>query len=221
VITVKGFHESGKLHVHGLTGVPADKLGQPVDWKGEQTYLRKQADRYGLGRIEFKPVRDPVAYAVYLLKHLAQTRAPEFREDGRGYHGRCFTYLGAMQWVRYRADGTIATKGKLPEFCRAVSPSFRWANGPGRDWRERAQAFATMMYDSDAIAEPTAAGLRAKFGARWFLQWGRDIERMDLDDPGSRPWPPLTYRELRELVAADRRAHPDKYWSATAPSPPA
>jgi hypothetical protein len=114
-----------------------------------------------------------------MLKDLATPAA-----DGQRI--RRITYLGAR------------SKGKQPEFCRVATATFSWANGRAREWRKKAAAFATMMRGSDAITEPTAAGMRERFGPRWFMQWGPEIEHM------IRPWPRLTYRELRILSAASR-----------------
>jgi hypothetical protein len=187
-IVVREFHQSGRIHYHGVVSQPMRDRHQVVDWNGEAIYWRKVAVRYGFGRVEFAPVRDTLAYGRYLLKDLAKP-TPD------GVRVRRISYLGAQRRTRVDKETGEITKGPLPAFVRPYSESFAWANGRAKEWRRKAADFAKKMHRAGCIDTPTPAGLKAKLGSRWFLLCQDDIEQGRLY---------TSYADLRALAAAAR-----------------
>jgi hypothetical protein len=167
VIRVLERQKSGRIHYHLLvnvgvdirTGVDFDAIAEGdyrsagVELRAEWAFWRRTAKRYGFGRTELLPVRstsEAIGRYVgkYIAKHLDQREARDRRV-------RLVSYSG----------------------CRVASTRFGWAEGGGREWRQKVKAFVTMLYDAGAILSPTAAAMRIKFGPRWAHYWRDSIAR--------------------------------------------
>lgn len=157
--------KSGRIHYHLLVALATD-IRTGADFEGfergdyrsasrelraEWAFWRRTARAYGFGRTELLPVRsssEAIGRYVgkYISKHLEQ-RKPEDRRL------RLVSYLGV----------------------RVASTRFAWVSGGAAEWRRKLGAFVQMLYDSGAIAAPTMAAMRVRFGPRWARYWRDNI----------------------------------------------
>lgn len=170
-IRVMERQKSGRIHYHLLVALDSDirsgvdfaALGRrdyrsaPESLRAEWAFWRRTAKAYGFGRTELLPVMSSgEAIGRYVGKYISKHLEVRKRED-RG-----------VKLVAYSGG-------------RVASSRFAWAGGGAVLWRRKLRAFVHMLHASGAIASPTVAAVRLKFGPRWAFHWRDCIHTFPLE----------------------------------------
>lgn len=165
VIRVLERQKSGRIHYHLLVALGDDIRSScdlaaferrdyrtaPPALRREWAYLRSTAKAYGFGRTELLPVKstgEAIGRYVgkYIGKHIEQR---ELRDKGV----RLVSYTGA----------------------KVACTRFAWVGGNASRWRRQLAAFVQMLYESEAITEPSTSAMAKRFGPRWAYHWRDQI----------------------------------------------
>ena len=157
--------KSGRIHYHLLVALGSDiRTGcdfrafenrdyrsAPLALRSEWAYWRTTAKKFGFGRTELLPVfSSSDAMGRYVGKYIGKHFVAR---DHRDRNVRLVSYVGP----------------------RTASTRFAWATGNARDLRARTRGFVTMCYEAGAIDECSVAGMRRRWGPRWFFRFKENI----------------------------------------------